>query len=197
MARRIVTDHPFIPDPGGEPEDCFSCPLPKAHKVHTAAEPETPPTPAEMNAVGSPTGRVRAAPVETSIDAAVRTNATGHRGIILAALREAGEKGLTSIEAAAVLPPTAQGHPQVSNRSASRLGELWEQGDATILREHGLCTLGVCVPHVKPDAPHRPTAACATHGKPVVRDGASIWVVTPAVVPVVPEEPQEALFEGA
>lgn len=183
--------HAFEADDLG---DCQHCPLPAKHPTHNVPEP-LPPTAAEMNAVGSPTGRVREGSPETSVDAAVRTDATGHRGIILNGLREAGERGLTSIEAAAILPLTAQGHPQVSNRSASRLGELWEAGHAAILRQQGTCALGVCQPHSKPDAPHRPTAACPVHGKAVTRDGASVWVVVkPAATP--PLAPDEATLFG-
>lgn len=134
---------------------------------------------ATMNADRSPTGRVARDAADTSVAAATRTRAPSHRWIILRALALAGERGLTSIEAAAALPPTRHGGPQVSNRSASRLGELWELGAAAILRERGSCVLGSCHPHDKPQAVHRPTARCDVHGRAVTRDGASVWVVTP------------------
>jgi hypothetical protein len=121
---------------------------------------------AAMNAVGSPTGRVTSDAPETSVSAARRSNAGGHREIIHAALVQRGPLGLTSIEAAARLPATAQGGAQVSNRSASRLGELWEEGRAAVLRERGVCVLGECHGHAKPQVVHRPQAACEVHGRP-------------------------------
>jgi hypothetical protein len=131
--------------------------------------------PAEANAVGSPTGRIAREAPETSVRAALTVKAGSHREIIAAALVRA-DNGLTSIEAAALLPLTAQHTPQVSNRSASRLGELWEEGRATILRQRGACVLGECWLHEKPQYVHRPTAPCDRHGKPLSRGGASIWV---------------------
>jgi hypothetical protein len=129
-----------------------------------------------MNAVGSPTGRVSAEPPATSVAAARRTNAGGHREILHEALVDRGALGLTSIEAAAKLPPTAQGGAQVSNRSSSRLGELWEEGRAAVLRENGVCVLGFCHGHDKPRVVHRPQAHCETHGRPRTRSGAAVWV---------------------
>lgn len=139
-------------------------------------EPYAAPRPAEMNAVGSPTGRVRSDAPATSVAAARVTPARGHREIIHARLVERGALGLTSIEAAALLPATAQGGAQVSNRSASRLGELWEEGRAAVLREAGVCEVGVCHPHDKPRVVHRPTAECPVHGAIRTRSGASVWI---------------------
>lgn len=139
---------------------------------HLAAVPETP---AEMNAVGSPTGRVDREAPETSVGAARSTGAKGQRALLHRELFDAGIEGLTSIEAAALMPLTRQGGPQVSNRAASRLQELWEEGRAYIARERGRCVLGECRPHDKPRHIHRPTADCTLHGKPLTRDGASIW----------------------
>jgi hypothetical protein len=137
------------------------------------------PNPAEMNAVGSPTGRVARDAPETSVDAARAVGAKGQRATVLRALRAAGADGLTSIEAAAIMPPTRQGGPQVSNRAVSRLGELWEAGEAYVARERGRCVLGKCRPHRKLERdPHKPTAPCEMHGKPLTRDGASIWRAT-------------------
>ena len=135
---------------------------------------------AALNATGSPTGRAASVAAPASLTAAKATRAGTHRGIIYDHLVTAGSHGMTSIEAAAVLPLTAQGGPQVSNRAASRLSELWEEGRITVLRRHGTCALGVCHPHAKPAAPHRPMAPCTVHGAPVTRDGAAIWVVVGA-----------------
>lgn len=135
-----------------------------------------PETPVEMNAVGSPTGRVDRDAPETSVDAARAVGAKGQRALLHRALFNAGAEGLTSIEAAALMPLTRQGGPQVSNRAASRLQELWEEERAYIARERGRCVLGQCHPHEKERRrPHKPTAACETHGRPLTRGGASIW----------------------
>jgi hypothetical protein len=75
-----------------------------------------------------------------------------------------------------LLPATRQGGSQVSNRSASRLDELWEAGEVAVLRQNGVCVLGQCQQHKKPDVVHRPTATCWGHGEPVTRDGANVWV---------------------
>jgi hypothetical protein len=134
---------------------------------------------ASMNRVGSPTGRVERDAPDTSRQAAARTRAPAHRAIVLAALDHVGDAGMTSIEVAAILPLTRQGGPQVSNRAASRLGELWEAGQAYIVRERGHCTIGACHPHRKPTIIHKPSAPCETHGKPLTRDGAAIWRAYP------------------
>ena len=131
---------------------------------------------AEYNKDYSATGRITTDAADTSVDAASSFSVESHRQIILDALDDAGGSGLTSIEAARYLPLTAQGTPQVSNRSASRLQELWERRSAAIAREHGRCVLGVCHPHHKPDTVHKPTADCDRHGKPLRRGGASIWI---------------------
>lgn len=131
---------------------------------------------AAMNAVGSPTGRVTSDAPATSVAAARITPARGHREIIHARLVERGSLGLTSIEAAALLPATAQGGAQVSNRSSSRLGELWEEGRAAVKREMGTCVLGECHPHDKPSVVHRPSATCQIHGPAFTRSGAAVWI---------------------
>jgi len=77
----------------------------------------------------------------------------------------------TSIEIAEAIPQI-----KVSNRAASRLGELWEEGRAAIVRERGVCVLGECRPHNKPHIIHKPTAPCGIHGKPKTRSGASLWM---------------------
>jgi hypothetical protein len=136
--------------------------------VHTPA--------ASANAVGSLTGRVARNAPPASMAAAHRAGAAGHRQIIARLLVEAGAYGVTSIEAAAALPLTAQGGAQVSNRSASRLGELWEAGIATVARRHGACAIGVCQPHSKPATVHRPSAPCDVHGEPITRAGAAVWI---------------------
>lgn len=169
----MIEPHEFVDDGSGA--GCDVCPLVRVHPVHVAA---APPPAREMNAVGSDTGRVMVAAPPTSVLGALTTNATGHRRIIFDAVTDAGARGVTSIEAAAMLPPTRQGGPQVSNRTASRLGELWEEGLVTIARERGSCRLGVCRRHHKPDDVHRASAPCDVHGKPLTRDGASIWVRT-------------------
>lgn len=130
---------------------------------------------AAMNAVGSDTGRVERESSDTSRRAAFSIDAKNQRGRILEALREAGISGLTSIEAAAIMPLTRQGGPQVSNRAASRLGELWESGVAYVVREGGRCVLGECHEHAKPRVIHKPVAPCMVHGKPLTRDKAAIW----------------------
>lgn len=159
--------HRFVSDLIGL---CLDCNRPEPDPVHQ------PRTAAAMNATGSPTGRVTRDAPATSVEAAEAVPTRGHRQIILTGLVAAGVRGLTSIEAAALLPLTRHGGPQVSNRSASRLGELWEAGQATIARTWGTCTLGVCHRHDKPVAIHKPTAPCAVHGTAQVRDGASVWV---------------------
>lgn len=146
------------------------CGLPPDHHSHAL------PPAATMNATGSPTGRVTRDAPDTSRRAAQAVRAPGHRQIIAQALLTAGTAGLTSIEAAAALPYTRHGGPQVSNRSASRLGELWEAGQATIRRQWGVCVLGVCHPYNKPAVVHRPSASCPVHGPAVTRDGAAVWV---------------------
>ena len=80
---------------------------------------------AEFNATGSPTGRISRDASSTSVHAATTVNAPSHRAIILDALVRFGP--LTSIELAHLMPLTRQGTPQVSNRSSSRLGELWRK----------------------------------------------------------------------
>jgi hypothetical protein len=129
-----------------------------------------------MNAVGSGTGRVMAGTSDTSRDAAIRVGAGTQREIAYRALAEAGEVGLTSIEVAERLPLTHQGYPQNSNRSASRLGELWEEGRVAVKRQIGVCVLGVCHHHDKPAVVHRPMAPCVIHGKPMTRGGAARWI---------------------
>ena len=114
-------------------------PLCRAHlpAKDVAAEPEPQGTlfadAATMNRDGSPTGRVTRDAPSTSVAAARKTGASSQRQIILAAIRHRPD-GMTSIEAAAIMPLTKQGGPQVSNRAASRLGELWELGEVTVLR---------------------------------------------------------------
>jgi len=130
-------------------------------------------SPVEMNAVGSPTGRVQHEPAEASVIAARRTSAKSHRGIIMAAI--AGHS-VTSREAARFLPVDRDGNPQNSNRAASRLQELWEEGRIAVQREQGHCVLGSCHPHSKPTSIHLPMAPCDVHGRPIHRDGAAIWV---------------------
>lgn len=128
-----------------------------------------------INAVDSPVGRIMRDSGEASVRAAAKVPVRGHRALVLGAVRAAGPTGRTSIEAARYL--TAQtGTVQVSNRTASRLGELWEAGLIAIQRERGVCVLGGCRTHAKPGVVHRPTAACLAHGKPILRDGASVWV---------------------
>jgi hypothetical protein len=129
-----------------------------------------------MNATDSPTGRVPGHMPQTSVDAAQSFNARSHRALAYAALVDAEASGLTSREIAKLLPVDRDGHPQNSNRSASRLGELWEEKLATVKRERGQCVLGGCSPHAKPSLIHKPQEPCAMHGKPLRRDGAAIWV---------------------
>lgn len=131
--------------------------------------------PWQMNATGSQTGRVMNEPAETSVAAAKSFNTRSHRDLAYQAL-VAVPGGLTSIQIARILPSGRDGNPQNSNRASSRLGELWEEGRATILRERGTCELGLCRPHHKPSTVHRPTAPCDRHGRIVKRGGAAIWV---------------------
>lgn len=133
-------------------------------------------TAAARNAVGSTTGRVTTAAPDMSLFASESFDAVGQRELVHRALLHAGGDGLTSIEAAAFLPKTAQGGDQVSNRSASRLGELWEEGRAAVLRVYGCCEIGVCHPHDKPTTVHRPSMACETHGEVVTRERAAVWL---------------------
>jgi len=142
-----------------------------------ATEPQMKPW--QMNASNSPTGRVMNDPARASVDAARSFDAKSHRAIAYRAVAHSAD-GLTSIEVARLLPVGRDGNPQNSNRSASRLGELWEEGRLTIQRERGACVLGVCHPHQKPRVVHRPTASCWMHGAIARRDGAGIWTVTGA-----------------
>jgi hypothetical protein len=130
-------------------------------------------TPAAMNAVGSPTGRVMRDSPDTSTAAAHRAGAPTLRELVHTEL-QSDPWGCTSIELARRIPQLV-----VSNRANSRLGELWEEGRAAVLREHGRCELGVCRVHVKPGAVHRPQAPCELHGKPTTREGAAVWVAVP------------------
>lgn len=162
---------------------CYACTQPGCdHSCHAAPGQaamfiDEPDTAANMNRVGSPTGRVDREMVATSVNAARKAGANTLREQVCAAvIANTGpwrKGGLTSIEVAVVIPQI-----KVSNRAASRLGELWEEGRVAILREHGVCELGVCHPHHKPGTVHRPTAACPLHGKAVTRGGASVWVST-------------------
>ena len=127
---------------------------------------------AGMNAVGSHTGRVFNDAPTSSVAAAHRTRAPGARQLVYDALVARGARGATSIELAEQLVPQLR----VSNRASSRLGELWEEGRAAVQREGGLCALGWCHTHEKPHTVHRPTAPCQTHGAPVQRGGANVWV---------------------
>lgn len=131
--------------------------------------------PADYNTDDSDTGRVFRGASQSVRDAAELVDARGHRARILRMVIAAGDHGLTSKEAARDMPRTAEGDRQLSNRSSSRLGELWELGQVTVVRAGGACILGVCHPHHKPRIVHRPTAACARHGSPLRRDGANIW----------------------
>jgi hypothetical protein len=154
-----------------------------------AGPPTGPHSPAEYNRDDAPTGRVFTGASASVTDAAAATDARGHRAIILRLLAAAGDRGLTSKEAARRLPRTADGDRQLSNRSSSRLGELWELGQATVIRSRGACILGVCHPHHKPEQVHRPTAPCTAHGAPMRRDKANIWrLTTAAEAALIPRE---------
>jgi len=134
--------------------------------------------PADYNRTNSPTGRVFRGAPPSVYQAADLTDARNHRAIVLRMLIAAHERGVTSKEAAARMPRTRDGDRQLSNRSSSRLQELWEMGAATIIREHGACILGVCHLHDKPRTVHRPSASCSVHGLPIRREGANIWRIT-------------------
>jgi hypothetical protein len=127
------------------------------------------------NRDGSNTGRIMIDAGDASRRAAATVNVNTQRGAILAAMRRRPE-GITSIECVAFMPRNRHGLPQSTNLASTRLGELWEAGAATILRQRGSCVLGECHPHDKPYAVHRPTMECDTHGKPLLRNGASIWI---------------------
>jgi len=83
-----------IPD-GMDPMDLCECPFEERRSQQSLFF-----SPVEMNAVGSPTGRVQHEPAEASVIAARRTSAKSHRGIIMAAIaghsvtsREAARRG--------------------------------------------------------------------------------------------------------
>jgi hypothetical protein len=124
---------------------------------------------AAFNATGSPTGRITRRAPATSVNAAIRSGAGTQRQKVYDQL--ASVASATSIELARMLPEM-----KVSNRVSSRLGELWEEGRAAVLREHGCCQLGSCHPHAKPAIIHRPQDACPAHGRPRTRGGAAVWV---------------------
>jgi hypothetical protein len=129
-----------------------------------------------FNENGSIYGRVMSDAPETSVQAALTVPAAGHRAILEAETKNA-TNGLTSREGARLLPRDRDGNPQNSNRAASRFGELWELEKVAMLRERGVCILGVCHPHDKAlKVIHKPSASCAIHGKIISRDGAGIWV---------------------
>jgi hypothetical protein len=130
---------------------------------------------AAMNRTDSDTGRVMRHMPDGSVDAAMTVNVRGHRQRAYTALLE-HEDGLTSREIAVLLPLDRDGNPQNSNRASGRLGELWEERRAAVLREHGMCMLGVCHAHDKPRIVHKPQEPCERHGRPVRRDNAAIWV---------------------
>jgi len=155
---------------------CIDCGRPPADPDHDTPPPTVPA--ARMNATGSPTGRVRRDAPETSQNAALTARAPSARVILLRALHEAGRSGLTSLDLAPLLPARRDGAPQPPNIAGARLGELWEAGEATIVREWGVCILGACHPHAKPAVVHRPSMSCPVHGRPVIRDGAAVWVST-------------------
>ena len=151
---------------------CFDCARPETDPIHAPA------SAAQMNATGSPTGRVRRDAPPVSVAAARRVRGPNHRQIIARALTDARLDGLTSIEAARLLPARRDGQPQPPNIAGARFSELWEAQAATIKRAWGVCVLGVCHPHAKPGTVHRASAACPVHGPAVTRDGASVWVST-------------------
>lgn len=146
-----------------------SCELPQDRRP---AEPIVPTTAASMNRVGSPTGRVERDASDTSVTAAKRVNAKSQRAVILALLGDVGEHGLTGIEIGRLMADP----PLVSSRTLPRLGELWEESLVVVVRERGRCVLGECHEHDKPRAVHKPCSRCEIHGKPLTRDGASVWV---------------------
>lgn len=133
---------------------------------------------AEMNATYSPTGRVMDHMPDTSVKAAFKFKKGSHHAVIMEVLTLEGRHGTTSREVAKLLPLDREGERQNSNRANTRLGELWEQGKATVLRQNGVCVLGRCHPHVKPAVIHRPQDECVIHGKPIVRNQCAIWVAT-------------------
>lgn len=125
---------------------------------------------AQMNALGSPTGRVTRDASETSVGAARRVRAGAQRALILAILKGAGERGATAIEVGQQMDP-----PLISSRTLPRMGEMWEEGLMYVVRERGRCVLGECHPHDKPRQIHTPVSRCDRHGSPVKRGGASVW----------------------
>lgn len=173
--RRVVTPDEYA---RLAPSPPISRPPGPAPVPPAPAAPTGPQTAADFNRDDSETGRVFTDAPASSTDAARATDARGHRALILRMLARAGDDGLTSKEAARRLPRTRDGDRQLSNRSSSRLGELWELGEATIIRSRGACILGVCHPHDKPARVHRPTLPCDRHGTPMRRDGANIWRLT-------------------